>query len=200
MNRTKEVLVVRTGIANIDSVFSGLGRVEASPRLTQDAREVRGADYVMLPGVGAFGAGMCALREDGLDQAIMERAAAGRPTLAICLGMQLFLQESEESPGVSGLGIVPGTARRFSTNVRCPQLGWNKVEAGEGCKVLNSGFAYFANSYRLSDSPAGWESACADYDGTFVAAIERGPVVLAQFHPELSGVWGLSLLRRWLEE
>ncbi len=192
------VLVVRTGTANLASVLAGLGRAGAVARLTDDPAEAAAADRVVLPGVGAFSAAMERLRERGMDAAVSERVRAGRPTLAVCLGLQLLAESSEESPGVAGLGLLSGKVTRFPETVRVPQLGWNRVEPSSGCRLLEAGFAFFANSYRLVDPPPGWEPAMSDHAGPFVAALERGPVLACQFHPELSGGWGLALLERWL--
>jgi imidazoleglycerol phosphate synthase glutamine amidotransferase subunit HisH len=100
---------------------------------------------------------------------------------------------------VRGLGVVPGVARRYGAAVRAPQLGWNRVRPVEGARVIEPGSAYFANSYRMESIPPGWSGATAEYGGPFVAALEHGPVVACQFHPELSGPWGAALIRRWLE-
>ena len=193
-----EVLVVRTGTANLASVLAGLERAGASPCLTDDPQDAARADRVVLPGVGAFGIAMERLRARGVDAALAERIRAGRATLAVCLGFQLLAEGSEESPGVGGLGVVPGRVARFSDTVRVPQIGWNRVEAGPGCRFLSDGFAFYANSYRLREAPSGWNATTTDHGGPFVAAIERGAVLACQFHPELSGEWGLSLLKRWL--
>lgn len=194
------VVVVRTGTANLASVLAGLSRAGGRPTLTDDPDAVRTADRVMLPGVGAFGAAMAELSARGLDEALRERITAGRPTMGICLGMQLFAEESEESPGVRGLGIVPGAVQRFrDARVRIPQLGWNEVNPQTGCRLLQSGYAYFANSYRLAHIPEGWHGALTTHGEPFVAAFERGPVLACQFHPELSGTWGRALLSRWLD-
>ncbi|MBK8481108.1 MAG: imidazole glycerol phosphate synthase subunit HisH [Proteobacteria bacterium] len=198
------VQVVRTGVANIASVLAGLRRLGAEPTLTEDPRAVAEARAVVLPGVGAFGAGMERLREAKLEGVLRERVAAGQPTLAVCLGLQLLCEGSEESPGVAGLGVLPSTVRRFSPAaqgpqpVRVPQLGWNEVlpQAEDG--LLERGFAYFANSYRLDSAPPGWAWARSEHGGPFVAALERGAVLACQFHPELSGPWGAALLGRWL--
>lgn len=192
------VHVVRTGVANLASVLAALTRVGASPVLIERADEVAAADRLLLPGVGAFGAAMHALDGLGVVDALRERVRAGRPTLTICLGLQLLAQRSAESPGVVGLGVVDAAVTRFDGPVRVPQMGWNRVEPTSGARWLQPGFAYFANTYKLDAVPQGWEGATAEHGGTFVAAIERGDVLACQFHPELSGPWGADLLRRWV--
>ncbi len=178
--------------------MAALARVGAAPRLTDHPADVMTAERVVLPGVGAFAAAMSHLRANGLAKPLAERAEGGRPLLAICLGMQLLAEASDESPGVSGLGVFPGRARRFGSGVRVPQLGWNPIEPEGGCQYLLPGHVYFANSYCLDEIPDGWRGATADHGGPFVAALERGRILACQFHPELSGEWGLALLRRWL--
>lgn len=194
------VLVVPTGSANIASVVAGLVRAGATPHVTEDPREVARAERLVLPGVGTFGAAMERLTRDGLVELLRARIADGRPTLAVCVGLQVLCAESEESPGVEGLGVVPGQILRFAPTgrLRVPQLGWNRVVPAEGAGFVAEGYAYFANSYRLVDAPPGWTVARTDYGGSFVAALERGDVLACQFHPELSSTWGIALLRRWL--
>jgi len=179
-------------------VLAALRRLGAEPTFSSDPEEVASAEAVVLPGVGAFQAAMDALRAGGLDAAIADRALAGRPTLCVCLGLQLLCEGSEEAPGVSGLSLVPHRVTRFSGDVCIPQLGWNYVEPDYGCRFLQPGHAYFANSYRLVDTPEGWQVGWSEHGGRFVAAMEREGVLACQFHPELSGPWGLSLLSRWL--
>jgi imidazole glycerol-phosphate synthase subunit HisH len=194
---TPDVTVVVTGVANLASVLAGWRRLGAATHVTEDPDEVRRADRVELPGVGAFGAAMERLRDTGLDRALRERVESGRPTLAICVGLQVLCDASEESPGVEGLGLVPGIVRRFPDRVRVPQFGWNRVAAPAGGPVAD-GYAYFANSYRLAEAPAGFAAATSDHGGPFVAALWRGDLLACQFHPELSGAWGLGLLDRWM--
>ena len=189
--------VLQTRTANTASVLAALRRAGAEPVLVQGAEEIPRASHLILPGVGAFAAALEAL--DGMEQALRERIDAGRPTLGICLGFQLLGQGSEESPGAEGFGLLPGVATRYPAGVRVPQLGWNRVEPDADCRLLEPGYAYFANSYRFTERFPGWGTATADHGGPFVAAVERGPVLACQFHPELSGSWGLALLGRWLE-
>lgn len=191
------LVVVPTGTANLASVIAAFRRLGAEPMVTAEPAAIRTAGHLMLPGVGAFGAAMERLTAAGADTALRERIAADRPTMAICVGHQLLFETSAESAGVRGLGLVPGHVGRFPAGVRVPQFGWNEVEAGEDCDLLESGYAYFANSYRATLAP-GWKLATAEHGGRFIAAMERGRVISTQFHPELSGAYGAALLSRWL--
>jgi glutamine amidotransferase len=192
------VVIVRTGTANLASVVAALRRLGADPQLTAEPGEVENAAAVVLPGVGSFGAAMQSLQADGMAAALRARIEAGRPTLCVCLGLQLLCAESEESPGVRGLGVIATRVRRFERTLRVPQFGWNHVQAQAGGTMVRSGYAYFANSYCLREPPDGWQAATAEYGGPFVAALEHGAVLACQFHPELSGAWGAELLGRWL--
>lgn len=193
-----EVLVVQTGTANIASVLAGLRRAGARPVIDNDPGRLARAERVVVPGVGALAAAMSRLDRDGLTRVLRDRVEEGRPTLAICLGLQLLCRGSEESEGVAGLGVLGAEVERFRGEIRVPQMGWNQVVPGKGCRYLKPGFAYFANSYRLANAPDTWRTAWSDHGGPFVAAVERGDVVGCQFHPELSGSWGRDLLVRWL--
>jgi imidazole glycerol phosphate synthase glutamine amidotransferase subunit len=193
-----DVLIVPTGTANIASVVAAFRRLGAVPRVSERPDEVVHAPRVMLPGVGAFGASMARLVDHGLDAALRERIAADRPTICICVGHQLLFETSDESPGARGLGVAAGHVGRFPEGVRVPQFGWNEVQGGDGSRLLEGGWAYFANSYRAVEAP-GWAVASATHGGPFVAAMERGNVVGCQFHPELSGAYGAALLARFLE-
>jgi len=193
-----EIVVVRTGTANVASVLAALRRAGGRPRLSNDGARVLEAPLVVLPGVGAFGAAMEALVSDGLEDAIATRVIANRPLLAICLGLHLLGDGSEESPGERGIGVLTACARRFRGPARVPHLGWNAVRPGDGCELLRPGSAYFAHSYRIESVPDGWRGATADYGSPFVAAVEHDALLACQFHPELSGAWGLDLLRRWI--
>lgn len=201
---SSEVVIIATGVANIASVEAGLRRVGAEPRLSESPRDVEEADRVFLPGVGAFGAGMRRLTELGLVEPLKERIEAGRATMAICLGLQLMADSSDESPSAKGMGILPGRVMRFDPteeepDLVVPQFGWNRVEADEE-GLVRSGWAYYANSFRLVRPPDGWRVAWSNHGGRFVAAVERDRVLACQFHPELSGPWGVELMRRWFEQ
>ena len=194
----REVVVVPTGTANLASVRAALTRLGARPRLAEDAAMIEDAAHVVLPGVGSFGAAIAGLREAGLDAPLAARVNAGRATLAMCVGLQVLFETSEESPEATGLAVLPGRVGHFPDTVRVPQFGWNRVEPEPGCRFLQPGYAYFANSYRVLDAP-GCAVATATHGGRFVAALERGGVLACQFHPELSGAYGHELIGRWLD-
>lgn len=193
------VVIVRTGTANLASVVAGFKRIGALPVISDDPETIDRAERLVLPGVGTMSAAMRQLRETGLVDILKNRLLKERPTLAVCLGLQLLCDTSDENPGLKGLGIVPGNVSRFPDDRRVPQLGWNKVLAAPGCRFLADGYYYFANSYRLEEPPTGWKVAIADYGGLFVAAMERGPILACQFHPELSAQSGSALLKRWFQ-
>lgn len=211
-----DIVVASTGAANLASVMAGLGRMLAGTgggvEISESPKRIVEADFAILPGVGAMGPAMKKLVASGIDGAFRERFMSGKPSAGICLGMQMFCAGSEESGGVAGMGLVPAMVRKFAVRLPLPQLGWNRVTPpGEGPgSHMESGWAYFANSYRVSESPAGFAVSTAVYGESFVAALEArdevgaggpetGPalLLLCQFHPELSGPWGISLFRRW---
>jgi imidazole glycerol phosphate synthase glutamine amidotransferase subunit len=193
-----EVVVVPTGTANVASVRAALDRLGTRSRLAADAAMIEDAAYVVLPGVGSFGAAMAGLREARLEAALAARVNAGRPTLAMCVGLQVLFEASDESPDARGLAALSGRVARFPDSVRVPQFGWNRVEPEPGCRFVQPGYAYFANSYRVPEAP-GCTVAIAEHGGRFVAALERERVLACQFHPELSGAYGHALIGRWLD-
>jgi len=183
------VAIVDCGGGNCASVARAFERLGAEVRLTSDAAAVAGAEQVVLPGVGHFGALMAALDARGLRQPLIRRARARRPLLGICLGLQALYQGSDEAPGVAGLGLLPGRARRLpaSSGWRIPNVGW--------CQAGGDWF-YFTHSYYLPPDEATTRVARAAVP--FAAAIERGGIVGTQFHPEKSGAAGMEWLRAFL--
>ncbi|MEQ8317057.1 MAG: imidazole glycerol phosphate synthase subunit HisH [Phycisphaerales bacterium] len=191
------VAIVQTGVANTASVAAALERCGVRVSKAQTDGDVERAAYLALPGVGSFGAGMEALQRAGLVDALRARIEAGRPTLAICLGMQLLCSSSEESPGAEGLGVIDARVEALSEPVR-PRFGWNRVVPDAGCDAIDDGYAYYANSFGVRAQPSGWACAMSELEAPFVGALQRGSIVACQFHPELSGPWGLGLLKRWM--
>ncbi len=194
-----KVVVVKTGTANLASVCAALKRLGATPAILERPQEIETAQFLVLPGVGAFSSAMGNLIQQELVEPLRERIERGRPTLAICLGMQLLCERSEEGEGTKGIGAVSGKITRLVNAPRVPQMGWNLITPTDNARLLAPGYVYFANSYCLMTLPEGWSGAMTIYGGAFAAAIERGAVLACQFHPELSGAFGAALLSRWLE-
>lgn len=189
--------IVATGVANVASVTAAVRRTGGIPFLVRGPADVESADRLILPGVGAFGRAMKQLGETNLSEALRDRIARDRPTLAICLGLQVLAQSSEESPGIAGLGVIHARVQRLRA-ARVPHFGWNRVSVPSQSRYLESGFAYFAHSYAIVSSPAEWTASWTDCGEPILAALERGNVLACQFHPELSGSWGQCLIRQWL--
>ena len=191
------------GAGNLHSLKKGLEAGGGTVGITPDWREALAADVLVLPGVGSFGAAVRALQ--GHQEEVRERLEGGLPCLGICLGMQLFFDESEEGEG-TGIGLFPGRVRRLKGR-RVPQMGWNDVTFGDdpvlaGTSTGEGFVAYYANSFvcEPSDGNAG-VIAWSEYEGErFPAAVRRGRTVGVQFHPEKSSSGGLRLLRNFLHE
>ena len=179
-----KVAICAYGAGNVRSVQLAFARLGVTAELADDPATVRAADLAVLPGVGSAGAAMAGLRQHNLDDALRERAAAGRPTLGICLGLQLALEESEEDGGVAGLGLAPGRAVRLR-NGRVPRIGWASLDGT--CETH-----WYAHSY-AAETPA----ATATSEG-LTAIAEAGSFVGVQFHPEKSGRAGERFLERCL--
>lgn len=191
------VSIVDTRLANIASILAAMERLGLDARIVDAPAQIASADRLILPGVGSFGAAMERLRALGVVDALRERIESDRPTLCVCLGMQLLFESSEESPGVEGLSVVPGAIRRFRSPPRRTHFGWSAVTLGDERTIVQPGYAYFAHSYCATDAPADWSTSRAALGEPFIASIQRGTTLACQFHPELSGAWGLSLLARW---
>jgi glutamine amidotransferase len=192
------IAVLDYGIGNLRSAQKGLQRVSgADVRLVTDAEAADGACGVVLPGVGAFGRCMEALRASGLDVVAKDAIAAGLPFLGICVGMQMLYEGSEEDPSAAGLGILAGRVRRLPAGVKHPQMQWNKLRLGRPGDPLFAGirdgdWAYFVHSYA---APVDRDViATVDYGGDVAAAVATGALWATQFHPEKSGATGLRML------
>lgn len=194
------IAVLDYGIGNLRSAQKALERVGAAAVLTDDPEVVAAADGVVLPGVGAFGRCMEALRERGLEEPARDAITGGRPFLGICVGMQMLYDGSDESPAVEGLGVLAGRVRRLEGEVKLPQMQWNVLQPRRPTPLLE-GMAspvwmYFVHSYAPEPSPD--VVATCDYGGAVVAAVQRDRLWATQFHPEKSGVNGLRLLANFV--
>ena len=193
------VAVIDYDAGNTLSVTRALEKVGARVDLTSDPERVRDADAVVLPGVGAFGDCMKKLEERGMDVACREAFRSGKPFLGVCVALQVIFEDSEESPGAAGLGLLPGGVRRFKGGgLKVPHMGWNELRVTKATKLLSgvgpSDRAYFVHSFYVDPSDADVVAATTDYGQTFCAAIEQGNVSGTQFHPEKSGEVGRTLL------
>ncbi len=197
---SKRLAVLDYGGGNIGSLVAALERRGVAFDLTDDANAVVAADAAILPGDGAFGATMDALRERGLDRAVQAVVAAGKPFLGICVGMQVLFETSDEFGDGAGLGIFRGHVRKFDRAPRVPHMGWNDLRIERDhpfvAGLRGGEFAYFLHSYRVSDSDA--TVASTDYGGRFAAVVARDNVMATQFHPEKSQRTGAVLLDNFL--
>lgn len=201
------VAVLDYGIGNLRSAQKSLERVGADARLTADAGLIADASAVVLPGVGAFGPVVEAIRSAGLDQIAVDAAASGRPFLGICVGMQAMYEGSEESPGVAGLGILPGLIKELPATVKRPQMQWNKLVVADGARQSpllaslpdggDGAWVYFVHSYAAV--PDDFTLATCDYGGPAVAAVQSGMAFATQFHPEKSSQNGLAILKNFVD-
>lgn len=198
------VSIVDYGLGNLGSVVNMLRRVGARPQLVSSPEQVLQSERLLLPGVGAFDAGMRLLQEADLIPAIRRFGESGRPLLGICLGMQLLLDSSEEGEE-QGLSLIPGRSLRFSnaTDLRVPHMGWNLVERTRDDSLVadlpeESRF-YFVHSYRVVPRDSAHVLATTHYGTEFASMVRSGNVMGAQFHPEKSHDFGKRVLKNFSE-
>jgi len=201
------IVVVDYGVNNLRSVVRALAAGGHSATLSADPEVVFRADRVVVPGVGNFGQARRNLETSGLAEAIRAVAAAGRPLLGICLGMQLFFETSEEGPEQPGLGLLRGAVQRFRIDLPIPHVGWSEVTlsaAGATHPALAGldagGPAFFYHVHSYHPVPASPEAilATADYGGTFPTVVGSANIIGAQFHPEKSQHAGIDFLSRFV--
>ena len=196
------IVVLDYGIGNLRSAQKALARVGAKAQLVTSAIDAHGASGVVLPGVGNFGACAEALKKSGLDAVVRNSIDEGTPLLGICVGFQLLFDDSEESPGVSGLGVITGSVTRLGGGEKLPQMQWNVLDRVPGREsLLLSGLTerpwfYFVHSFAPVPEATAAKSVVAtcDYGEPVVAVVEEGNCFGTQFHPEKSGDAGLALL------
>ena len=190
------VAVLDYGIGNLRSAQKALEHVGADARLTADPAEIEAADGVVLPGVGAFGKCMEALRECRLDKIAIDAARSGTPFMGICVGMQLLYEGSDENPDAEGLGVLAGRIRLLPDGVKRPQMQWNILDPVGKPKMLagldEPVWVYFVHSFAAEHTDD--VVATCEYGAPLVAAVERDRLWATQFHPEKSGVAGLAIL------
>ena len=189
---------------NLRSVEKALQALGEETVITRDRDEILSADRVILPGVGAFGDAMEKLHQYGLVEIIRQVVQNGTPFLGICLGLQLLFEESEESQGVLGLGILKGKIRRIpdTPGLKIPHMGWNSLILRPGTRLFSGlgeePYVYFVHSYYLEAADPEIVAASADYGVVIHAAVESGNVFACQFHPEKSSDTGLQILKNFI--
>jgi imidazole glycerol-phosphate synthase subunit HisH len=202
MAESLSVAVVDYDAGNTLSVTRALEKVGARVELTPDPGRVLAADAVVLPGVGAFGDCMRKLQERGMDEACKDAFRAGKPFLGVCVALQVVFEGSEESPGVEGLGIMPGRVVRFGGDgLKVPHIGWNELSLVRSHPVLDGldGEAfYFVHSYYPEPQEVGDLIGETEYGARFCSAAGRENLVAVQFHPEKSSKSGLGLYENFL--
>ena len=201
-----EIVMIDYGASNIRSAQKAFEHVGALITLTADPQIVRQAHKLVLPGVGAFGAGMNALRTRGLDTAVSDKVREGAPLLGICLGMQFLFENSDEMGHHAGLGLIPGHVTRFDlaeANLKVPHMGWNQIEHKENHPLLrgvpDGAYAYFVHSYYCIPADSENNVARTKHGRTFTSIVARDNVFGIQFHPEKSQRYGLQILRNYME-
>lgn len=198
------VAIIDYDAGNIKSVEKALQYLGQDVIVTRSGKEILSADAVILPGVGAFGDAMGKLENYNLIPVIHKVIEKGTPFLGICLGLQLLFEESEESPGVKGLGILPGKIKRIpeGNGLKIPHIGWNSLDfPNKGklyCNLINEQYVYFVHSYYLEADDPSIVVATTEYNVTIHASVEKDNIFACQFHPEKSSDVGLQILKNFL--
>jgi imidazole glycerol phosphate synthase glutamine amidotransferase subunit len=192
--------VIDYGVGNLFSMSNALRKAGFQVEVAEKPQDLQGADALVLPGVGNFGAAAANL--EPFSEAIRDMVDGGTPMLGSCLGMQLLFERSEESPG-EGLGVLSGTVKRFVGNMKTPHMGWNTVTLKRDSLLLEGvkpgSYFYFVHSYYPEPADSQDTLATTSYGVEFASIVERGSVYGAQFHPEKSGEAGARLLSNFAE-
>lgn len=192
--------IIDYGAGNLFSVKNALDYLKIENKVTKNAEDLRAADRLILPGVGAFPDAMRMLRESGLVEVIKEEVQK-KPLLGICLGMQMLFKKGYEFEETDGLGLIKGSVKLMTPeNLPIPHIGWNELELNNPCKLLEKGgdYVYFVHSY-AADCPSENVAAYCDYGMKVPALVFNDNVYGAQFHPEKSGDKGLEMLKKFAE-
>ena len=198
------IAVIDYDAGNLKSVEKALIFLGETPVITRDREELLAADKVILPGVGAFGDAMDRLHQYGLGDVIKEIVKKGIPFLGICLGLQLMFESSEESPGVEGLGLLPGKILKIpeTPGMKVPHMGWNSLKIDPNSRLFkgipDGSYVYFVHSYYLKAGSEDIVAATTEYGTHIHAAVEKGNLYACQFHPEKSSQTGLKILENFI--
>lgn len=199
------ITIVDYGSGNLKSIKNGFSKIGADAVVSSSINEIKDAEALVLPGVGAFGTAMENLRE--FENSIIDHVDDGKPFLGVCLGLQLLFSSSEESPGVDGLDIFKGEVLHFpeylrDQSLKIPQMGWNNLEKARECKLLNgigSEYMYFVHSYYVHPEDDKIIAATVNYGIDVPAVVCNGNVFATQFHPEKSGEEGIRILKNFVD-
>lgn len=199
------ISIVDYGMGNLRSVSKAFETQGFDVAVTNNPDDITNSNGLVLPGVGAFGECMSNLNKHGLVEPIKEYINSGRPFLGICLGFQILFEESEESPGIKGLGIFNGRVVRFpdfgEKRIKVPQMGWNTINFDHSSEVLKNvaedTWFYFVHSYYVDPEKNGLSIITSNYGIEFTAAVEKENIFACQFHPEKSGGQGLELVKNF---
>ncbi len=196
-----KIVIIDYGMGNVRSVEKAFERIGRPAIISSDPNEIRDADKVVLPGVGAFGEAMHELERRNLIDVIKEVVAHARPFLGICLGLQVLFDTSEEAPEVRGLGILPGTVKRFRRGIKVPHMGWNQLSRQRETPYMQNispdDYFYFVHSYYVIPRNSDNVVATTTYDVDFVSVVCRDNLFATQFHPEKSQHAGLRLIENF---
>ena len=183
---------------NLKSISNGFKKIGCEYQVTDDKEIIADSDYLVLPGVGAFGSAMDNLRP--FEDVINEHVNDGKPFLGICLGQQVLMESSEESPGVKGLGLFKGHVERLPEGVKIPHMGWNRLKVLNDSPILegiDGEYFYFVHSYHVVADEEGIVAGVCEYGNDVVASLSQNNLFSTQFHPEKSGVAGLKILKNF---
>lgn len=200
------IRIIDYGVGNLFSLRSSLRAIGIDADYTGNPAEIRKADKLILPGVGAFRDAREALRSTGLDRVVQEEAGKGKPLMGICLGMQMLFDRSYEYGEYEGLGLIPGEIvpmeGRIPKDLPIPHIGWNELMLKQPSPLMkntvNGDYVYFVHSY-YAETPAEYVIATTDYGVEMTAAVQKDNVYGCQFHPEKSSEVGLSILKAFCE-
>lgn len=199
------ISVIDYDAGNTQSVLKAMKFIGAEPKLTSDRDTIIKSSAVILPGVGSFADAMNSIKQKHIDKTIIDFIETGKPFLGICLGLQLLFEESEESIGVKGLGILKGKLKKIpkSGNLKVPHVGWNSLDIkgkdGLFKGIQDNPYVYFVHSYYLESKNRDIVSSETDYGVKIGASVERDNIYAAQFHPEKSGSIGLAILKNFVD-
>ena len=195
------IAIVDYGVGNLKSVQNALKTLNIPSIISSDNEEIAKSRSIIVPGVGAFPDAMKNMKDKGLDEVIKAAAKEGKPILGICLGMQLFFEESEEIEKCKGLGFLKGTIKKLEGSIKIPHMGWNDLSFETYSPLLKgvkeNSYVYFVHSYYAQVGEENIVNAYSTYEKKIPAIVSKGNIFGMQFHPEKSGEAGMKLLKNF---